>query len=80
MAWIQVIPKEEASGELAEYYRQVEEEKRRVSNVQKAISLNPKALSALDALQRSFEEDGVLSVRHRELVAVVTSALNRCYY
>ncbi len=80
MAWIRVIQHDEASGELAEYYRQIQVEGRRVSNVQKAISMNPKAMNALDALQRSFEENGVLSPRHREMIAVVTSALNRCHY
>ena len=80
MAWIQVIQHEEASGELAEYYRRLKAEGRSASNAQKAISTNPKALIALDALQRSFEEDGVLSPQHREMIAVVTSALNRCHY
>ena len=80
MVWIQVIQHDEASGEFAEYYQQLQSEGRRISNVQKAISMNPKAMNALDALQMSFEEYGVLSAQHREMIAVVTSALNRCHY
>ncbi len=80
MPWIKVINEDEATDELAQYYQRAKAQGRRVSNIHKAISLNPKALYAVDALQRSFEEEGVLSPRHREMIAVVTSALNRCHY
>ena len=80
MAWIHVIQPQHATGELAEYYRDRESVGRRVSNVQKAISMNPSAMAALDKLQESFEERGALSAEHREMIATVTSALNRCHY
>ncbi len=37
-------------------------------------------MRAIDAFQRTWREDGVLLARHREMVALVTSALNRCHY
>lgn len=83
MAWIKVVHEDEASGELAEYYRNAATSPRkrlRVGNVHKAMSLNPKAMQAVDDLQNSWRQDPVLSSLHQEMIAVVTSALNRCYY
>ncbi len=80
MAWIQVINEDEAAGELHDYYSRVQEEGRTVGNIQKVMSLNPKAMEAVEIFQHSWREEGVLSHRHREMVAVVTSALNRCHY
>ena len=80
MAWIQVVNEDEATGELAEYYKKRNEQGARVPNVQKIMSLNPKAMDAIDAFQQSWREDGALLPRHREMVALVTSALNRCSY
>lgn len=80
MPWIKVIHEDEATGDLAEYYGAVKEQGRRAVNIQKVMSLNPKAMAAIDALQSSWRDAPVLSDRHREMVAVVTSALNRCSY
>jgi len=80
MAWIRVIDEDEATGELADYYREAREQSRPVRNVRRVMSLNPKALHALEAFQRSWREEGVLEPRHREMVALVTSVINRCYY
>ena len=80
MAWIEVIEEQEATGELAEYYQQAREEGRRVSNIHKVSSLNVDAMKAIDSFQHSWRENGALEPRHREMVALVTSALNRCHY
>ncbi len=80
MAWIKVIEEHDATGELAEYYRDARARGRNISNIHGIMSLNPGAMRAIDAFQRSWREDGVLSDRHREMVALVTSALNRCHY
>ena len=69
-----------ATGELADYYRKASGERRNVSNIHRVMSLNPKSMVAIDAFQRSWREEGVLSPRHREMVALVTSALNKCHY
>ena len=80
MAWIKVVNEDEATGEPAEYYRKASEDGRNISNIHRVMSLNPKSMVAIDAFQRSWREDGALSPRHREMVALVTSALNRCHY
>lgn len=80
MAWIRTIQEDEATGELADFYREAAEQGRRVSNVERVVSLNPRAMKAMAAFRRSWRDEGVLSDRHREMVAVVTSALNRCLY
>lgn len=80
MPWIKVVNEDEATGELAEYYEHARAEGRRVSNIQRIMSLNPKAMAAVDSFQHSWREYGVLSPKHREMVALITSALNRCHY
>ncbi len=80
MAWIKVVNEDEATGHLAKYYARAAAQGRGIPNVQKVLSLNPGAMEAIDAFQRSWREDGALSARHREMVALVTSALNRCEY
>ena len=78
--WTKVVEERESTGELAEYYGQALEEGRRVSNIHKASSFNVDAMKAIDALQHSWRKNGALEPRHREMVALVTSALNRCHY
>ncbi len=80
MTWIKVIEEDEATGRIGEYYEKARREGRRVSNIHKAASLNPLAMEAIDLFQMSWREEGALEPRHREMVALVTSALNRCAY
>ena len=80
MTWIKVIEEDEATGHIAEYYEKARQEGRRVSNIHKASSLNPLAMEAIDLFQQSWREHGALEPRHREMVALVTSSLNRCTY
>lgn len=80
MTWIKVIEEDEATGHIAEYYKKAREEGRNVSNINKATSLNPLAMEAIDLFQQSWREHGALQPRHREMVALVTSSLNRCTY
>ncbi|MAP39652.1 MAG: hypothetical protein CL879_08550 [Dehalococcoidia bacterium] len=77
IAWIKVVEERESIGELAEYYRQARNEGLRASNIQKASSLNVDAMKAIDTLQHSWRKNGALEPRRREMVALVTSALNR---
>ena len=78
--WKKVVEERESTGELTEYYGQARKEGRRVSIIHKASSFNVDAMRAIDALQHSWRKNGVLEPRHREMVALVTSALNRCHY
>ncbi len=80
MTWIKVVNEDEATGDLAKYYEEAQSQGKRVSNIHRAMSLNPKSMKAIDAFQQSWREDGALLPRHREMVALVTSALNRCHY
>ena len=80
MSWIKVLEEQEATGDLAEYYKEAKTDGRRISNIHKVMSLNPASMRAIDAFQSSWRENAALSGRHREMVALVTSALNRCHY
>jgi alkylhydroperoxidase family enzyme len=80
MAWIKVIEEQDAKGELAKYYETAREDGRRLSNIGIVSSLNVDAMKAIDAFQHSWRENGALKARHREMIALVTSALNRCHY
>ena len=80
MTWIHVVEESEATGEMADIYREAKEQGRFTSNVRKAASLNPSAIRALDSLGASFRENSPISHRHREMLAVVTSVINRCQY
>jgi len=81
MAWIRMIPEDEASGRLKELYRKVEEPTGGVDNILKVHSLNPPSLEAhfqlYVTLMRGPSE---LSRAQREMIAVVASAANRCHY
>lgn len=81
MAWIRVIPPAEASGELAEYYGRMREPDGSVDNILTIHSLNPASLRAhFDLYKVSMYGPSELSRAQREMVAVVVSTVNRCYY
>jgi len=81
MAWIRVIPPSEASGELSEYYRRMQEPDGSVDNILTIHSLNPASLRAhFDLYKVSMYGPSELSRAQREMIAVVVSAVNRCHY
>lgn len=81
MAWIRVIDEEEAEGRLDELYRRLMEPWGGVDNVLKIHSLNPPSLAAHFELYRTLMYgSSPLSRVQREMIAVVVSAANRCYY
>ena len=81
MAWIHMIPEEEASGRLAELYKKYTEPWGGVDNVLKIHSLNPRSMEAhfnlYAAVMRGRSD---LSRPQREMIAIVASAANRCHY
>jgi uncharacterized peroxidase-related enzyme len=81
MAWIHIIEENEATGPLEREYEAARRRAGKVFNIVKAQSLNPAALRAGTRLYVTlmFGESG-LSRAERELVAVVTSWANRCFY
>lgn len=81
MAWIRVIPREEASGELAGYYDRMRESDGTVDNILTIHSLNPASLRAhFDLYKVCMYGPSALSRAQREMIAVVVSAENKCHY
>ena len=81
MSWIEEIEVSEADGKLAEMYAQLLKQRGKVSNILKAHSLNPAAMSDhLDLYVTLMFGKSGLSRLEREAIAVVVSANNDCAY
>jgi len=81
MAWIDVIPEDEADGRLKELYEKYEEPWGGVDNILKIHSLNVPSLEAHYQLYVTLMRGrSDLSRAEREMIAVVASAANRCHY
>ncbi|MBI2821954.1 MAG: peroxidase [Acidobacteria bacterium] len=81
MAWVKVIPVEEASPELREIYNEIRDPTGRLSPALQILSLNPKAMRALHALNRVITFGGSrLGRKREEVLSVVISKLNGCSY
>ncbi len=81
MAWIRTIPEEEAKGTLKQQYDAAVKRAGRVYNIVKINSLKPGILRTFIQmyLQLMHGPSG-LSRAQREMIAVVVSVLNHCYY
>lgn len=81
-AWIEIIPEEEAQGELKALYEQeFDPEKQGTDNILAVHSLNPPTLRAhADLYHTVMHAKSPLSRSEREMVAVVVSAINQCHY
>lgn len=81
MAWIHMIPEDEATGKLKELYEKTAEPSGIVDNILKIHSLNVKSLKThYDLYAHLMRGRSGLSRAQREMIAVVTSAANRCHY
>ena len=81
VAWIEIIPEEEAEGDLADQYRQLIEPWGGVDNILKIHSLSPDSLRAHVLLYKTLMYGkSPLKRPQREMIAVVASAANRCHY
>ena len=81
MAWIRVIPPDEATGKLKEEYARAEKERGAVANMHAVTSLHPGVLDAhLDLYGEVHFGESPVSRRERELIATVVSRENRCAY
>lgn len=81
MAWIKVIPRGEATGELVAQYDRMGAPDGKVANILAVHSLNPAALRAHHDLYKTIMfGPSDLSRAQREMIAVVVSAVNRCHY
>ena len=81
MAWIKTVSDEEASGPLQRIFDAAVKRAGRVFNVTRIMSPNPPVLRASMGLYEAIMYgDSPLSRAQRELVAVVVSQENECYY
>ena len=81
MAWIHMIPEDEADGHLAELYEKYREPWGGVDNILKVHGLNPRSMKAhFDLYVTLMRGKSDLSRAQREMIAIVSSAANRCHY
>jgi uncharacterized peroxidase-related enzyme len=79
--FLRLIDEDEATGEVAEHYAAAQERAGKVFNIVKAMSLRGGVLSASIGLYREIMfGPSPLTRAERELLAVVVSAANDCYY
>jgi alkylhydroperoxidase family enzyme len=81
MPFIRTVAPEEATGSLARQYDAAVKRAGRVFNVVRVQSLDPPVLDAsLRLYQTLMQAPSSLSRLHRELLAVVVSRANECFY
>lgn len=81
MAWIKMVPEEEASGRLKELYAAYQEPWGGVDNILRIHSLNPKSMKThFDLYAHLMRGRSELNRIQREMIAVAVSAANRCDY
>jgi len=81
MAWIRTIPPDEAIGSLRRLYAAAVRRAGRVFQIVRTMSVAPPILEAsMELYKRLMLPAGGLGRRRREMLAVVTSATNRCHY
>ncbi len=81
MPWIDHVPPEAATGELAALYERISATRGGVAAVHQSQSLNPQAMETHLALYRAVVfRKSPLSRRQRERIAVLVSATNGCDY
>jgi hypothetical protein len=82
MARIAWVEDDDASGELADVYRELRRtsSKGNVPAILRTMSLRPDFLVAIDQASRLHFTDGALTRAEHEMIASYVSALNRCHY
>ncbi len=81
MAWIKMIEPQEATGKLKEEYARAVSRAGKVFNILKIQSLNQETLSASMKLYlATMHGPSGLSRAERELLGVVVSWANHCFY
>jgi uncharacterized peroxidase-related enzyme len=81
MAWIETVTEDAAQDELKSIYDSQRKQAGAIANVIKVYSLSPVILEAhLQLYSAVMHAPGSLSRKHREMIAVVVSALNQCEY
>jgi len=81
MAWIRTVPEEEAEGLVKREYEAAVKRAGRVFNIVKISSLKPQVMRTFMQLYlHLMHGPSGLSRAQREMIAVVVSKLNQCFY
>ena len=81
MAWVQTIPEEEASGDLAIVYEKARKRAGVLPNIARLQSLRPRTLTCSFELYCQLMDDpSGLPKKERVMIATVVSKTNGCYY
>jgi len=82
MARIAWIEDDNASGEIADLYRELKKTSIRgnVPDILRTMSLRPDFLRSINQASLLHFTDGALSRAEHEMIASYVSALNRCHY
>jgi alkylhydroperoxidase family enzyme len=81
MAWIEMIPEDEAENELKDWYDKLREPSGGVDNILRIHSINTSTLKGHYELYSSAMKGSKdLSRKCREMIAVVVSTVNQCHY
>ena len=81
MAWIKMIPEDEAENELKSRYDKLCEPWGGVDNIMRIHSINTPTLKGHYELYSSaMKGSRDLSRKRREMIAVVVSTVNQCHY
>lgn len=81
MAWINLIDEAQAEGKLSRIYDSAMKRAGRIYNILKVQSNNPDSLQAsMQLYQAASLGESPLTRAQREMLAVVVSKANDCYY
>ena len=81
MAWIKIIPPDDADGLLKKIYDTALQRAGRVFNILRIQSLNPSVLQAgIGLYTTAMHKSSPLSRAQREMLATVVSRINKCHY
>ena len=81
MAWIRTFPIDEATGVLKRHYDAAIQRAGKVWNIVSSMSLKPELLrTSIQLYQTLMHGSSGLSRAQREMIAVVVSRANDCYY
>ena len=81
MAWIEMIPEDEAENELKDWYDKLREPSGGVDNILRIHSINTSTLKGhYEFYSSAMKGSKDLSRKRREMIAVVVSTVNQCHY
>ena len=81
MAWIKMIPEDEAENELKDWYDKLRESSGGVDNILRIHSIKTSTLKGYyEFYSSTMKGSKDLSRKRREMIAVVVSNVNQCHY